>query len=127
MSWPKATDYNTAIQNPDDCFRDEELRKGQAAGDPVLGLPQPYRGNFAAVYQVNGADGQSWAVKCFTREVTDHQQRYQAISEHLAGPRPSFMVEFRYLEEGIKVLGSWYPVVKMRWIEGHPLNDFVRQ
>src|SRR6516162_1334912 len=103
MPWPQATDYNGAIQCPPVCFCDPDLRQGQAAGD-LFGLPRPHAGNFADVYQVqtvetSGAGGQAWAVKCFTREVSGLQDRYQAISEHLEHQRRRFMVGFRYLEE----------------------------
>jgi hypothetical protein len=126
MSWPSATDYNAAVQNPQVCFRDADLRAGQAVGD-LFGLPRPHSGNFADVYQVRGADGQGWAVKCFTRPVSGLRQRYQAISDHLRHAQRAFMVDFRYLEEGICVRGQWYPVVKMRWVEGFTLNAFVRE
>jgi hypothetical protein len=126
-SWPQATHYNAAIQHPQDCFADAELRQGSAVGDPFLGLPRPYAGNFADVYQVVCPTGQSWAVKCFTREVPDLRQRYQAISEHLERQKRPFTVEFRYLEEGIRVRGEWAPILKMRWVEGFTLNEFVRQ
>ena len=36
MTWPHATDYNAAVQNPQLCFRDEDLRQGQAVGDSCL-------------------------------------------------------------------------------------------
>jgi hypothetical protein len=126
MTWPQATDYNAAVQNPQVSFRDDDLRQGQAAGD-LFGLPRPHAGNFADVYQIQGADNQSWAVKCFTRPVANLHQRYQAISDHLHQTQRAFMVEFRYLEEGICVRGQWYPLVKMRWVEGFTLNDFIRQ
>ena len=100
MTWPQATDYNAAVQNPQLCFRDDDLRQGQAAG-ALFGLPCPHSGNFADVYQIQGADNQSWAVKCFTRPVTNLHQRYQAISGHLRQTQRAFMVEFHYLEEGI--------------------------
>ena len=37
------------------------------------------------------------------------------------------MVKFHYLEEGIRIHGQWYPLVKMRWVEGFTLNDFIRE
>jgi hypothetical protein len=126
MPWPTAADYNGAVQDPRTCFADEDLRAGNALSDPVMGLPLPYAGNFSVVYQVVSSSGEAWAVKCFTREVHDRRRRYQAIGEHLGGRRLPFTVEFRYLEEGIRVAGQWYPVVKMRWVEGQALNDFVR-
>src|SRR6266542_3589217 len=127
MRLPQPTDYNEAIQNPQHCFSDDELRRGTVVLTP-LGLPLAHSGNFADVYQVHGADGsQSWAVKCFTRKVEGLQQRYQAVSEHLHHAALRFMVDFRYLEEGIRVHGQWYPVLKMRWVEGRTLNVFVRE
>ncbi len=126
MPWPQATDYNAAVQNPRLCFGDDDLRQGQVVGDP-FGLPRPHSGNFADVYQVQGADQQSWAVKCFTRPVAGLHQRYQAISDHLRQTQRAFMVEFRYLEEGIFVRGQAYPLVKMRWVEGFRLNEFIRE
>ncbi len=126
MNWPNATDYNAAVQNPPLCFHDEDLRQGQAVGD-LFGLPRPHSGNFADVYQIQGGDGQSWAVKCFTRPVTGLRARYQAISEHLRQAQRAFMVEFHFLEEGVCIRGQWYSLVKMRWVEGFRLNEFIRE
>jgi hypothetical protein len=123
MPWPQAIDYNAAVQDPARCFADADLGQGQVAGD-VFGLPRPHSGNFADVYQVS-TGGASWAVKCFTRPADGLRQRYQAASDHLRLQRLPFMVDFCYLEEGIKVRGQWYPVLKMKWVEGLRLNEFV--
>jgi hypothetical protein len=127
MRLPHPTDYNEAIQHPRLCIRDDELRGGEVAVSP-LGLPRPYSGNFADVYRVNAADGKrSWAVKCFTRSVEGLRQRYQAISAHLHRANLSFLIDFQYLTEGICVRGEWFPVLKMHWVEGLTLNEFVRR
>lgn len=126
MPWPQPTDYNEAIQNPHLAFQDADLRRAEPAVD-ALGLPRPLSGNFADVYQVQGADGQAWAVKCFTRPVRGLHQRYKAVSEHLHEHALPFMVDFQYLEEGIRIRGAWFPVLKMRWVEGLTLNDFLRE
>jgi hypothetical protein len=36
------------------------------------------------------------------------------------------MVDFVFLDQGIRIRGNWYPVLKMRWVEGLPLNQFVK-
>ena len=120
-----ATDYNEAIQNPQVCFADADLREGHADG--LMGLPLPFSGNFADVYKMLGPNGKNWAVKCFTREVQGLHDRYQAISDHLQERSKPFMVEFQYLEQGIKVKGAWFPIVKMSWVEGFALNEFVAE
>jgi WD40 repeat protein len=125
MGWPLSQDYNEAIQSPRTSFADPELRQGQAALTP-LGLPLPRSGNFADVYEMTCPGGAKWAVKCFTRQVADQRERYAEISRHLQEVRLPFGVEFQYLVEGIRVRGRWYPVLKMRWVEGQLLNEFVR-
>jgi len=124
MPWPVSQDYNEAVQDPASCFADADLRAGQAATN-ALGLPLPCSGNFADVYQLRCPGGE-WAVKCFTRQVSGLHERYAAVSEHLAQARLSVAVEFQYLDQGIQIHGAWYPVVKMRWVEGLTLNEFVR-
>ena len=40
--------------------------------------------------------------------------------------RLPFMVDFQYLDEGVRIRGEWFPVLKMHWVEGGiPLNTFV--
>jgi hypothetical protein len=126
VAWPQPTDYNEAIQTPRLCFADAELRAGEALAS-AHGLPRPYSGNFADVYQIRSPDGRAWAVKCFTREVGPLERRYQAISDHLSNESPPFMVRFQFLNRGIRIRGSWFPVLKMDWVDGFTLNDFVRQ
>jgi hypothetical protein len=126
MAWPLSQDYNEAIQDPAQSFHDAELRAGQPTLN-ALGLPMPRSGNFADVYEVHcPATANKWAVKCFTREVPGLQQRYAAIGAHLAKLKLPFAVEFHYLEQGLRIRGQWCPILKMRWVEGLLLNEFVR-
>lgn len=127
MPWPLSQDYNEAVQSPALCFQDPELRQTEAA-TTAIGLPRPYSGNFADVYEM-GLPGRNhkWAVKCFTREVPGLRDRYTAISAYLRQVDLPFMVDFTYLDPGIRVRGLWYPILKMHWVEGLTLNAFVKQ
>lgn len=90
------------------------------------GLPRVASGNFACVYEVrNGA--RRIAVKCFTRQVSDLQRRYNLISQHLQGFWMPQLVRFEYQEQGIRVQGQPYPIVKMDWIDGEQLHNFVKK
>lgn len=126
MAWPETIDYNQAIQNPGVCFRDKELKQGRSAED-LFGVPRPYAGSFASVYHMTCPGDEMWAVKCFTREVRGLHARYEKISEHLKKRSLPFMVDFDYQEEGILVRGAWYPILKMRWVEGWTLNAFIEE
>jgi len=126
MPWPSSVDYNAAIQNL-------RLNAGERTGlrhcevaRNQLRLPLRWVGNFAAVYKVHCPQtNRTYAVKCFTRHVPHRQLRYREIAKHLEGADLPFTVDFKYLDEGIRVNGVWYPIVKMSWIEGHQLNKFV--
>lgn len=125
MSWPTSQDYNEAIQNAATSFADPDLKGGEVVLN-AIGLPVPRSGNFADVYEFKTADGKKWALKLFTRKVTGLQQRYAKIDEHLSRAQFPFTVGFKYLAEGIRVRGEWYPLLKMEWVEGFTLNEFVR-
>jgi hypothetical protein len=125
MTWPVSQDYNEAVQSPQTAFAEAELRGGEPVRNP-LGIPMPCSGNFADVYQLQGASGARWALKCFTRHVPGLQERYHQISKHLADTRLPFTVDFQYLAQGIRIGDQWYPILKMQWVEGQLLNEFVR-
>lgn len=124
-NWPTAGQFNESIQNVFASMADEELRGGVAAVNS-MGLPLLYSGGFADVYQVHcPTTGRTWAVKCFTKGASGLRERYRKISELLHVKALPFTVDFEYQERGIRINGLWYPIVKMQWIEGKTLNEFV--
>ena len=64
-------------------------------------------------------------MRCFTRAVNDQHARYGQLDTFLRATLPPAFVEFEYLEQGILVAGDWYPLVKMEWVNGEPMNKFV--
>ena len=127
MACPQSYEYNEAIQNLTVTAEDEELRRGEPALD-ALGVPSPFAGGFADVYKVHcPKTGNTWAVKCFTRDVQGRAQRYRTIADYLAQANLPFMVDFQYLDRGLRIRGRWQPIVKMRWVEGLALHQFVAQ
>ncbi len=125
MNWPTHSDYQDAMQNPGVCFQEPELKTGTAATD-MLGLPRVMSGNFASVYELH-CNGARWAVRCFVRQVPGQQGRYSRLSQHLNSLTTPYLVNFEYMLKGILVKGEWYPIVKMQWVEGVPLNTFIEE
>ena len=125
--WPNADDYRQAIQNLHDSVEDEELRAGQ----PSLNARRKatlWAGNFAVVFRIEcPATGKSWALKCFTREVSARRERYRHIAAALEAARLPFTVPFVHLDRGIQVRGRWFAAVKVEWVEGQTLNRFVEE
>lgn len=123
MPWPTPQDYNEAIQTPRLSLCDPELQGGQPDLSP-LGLPRPITGNFASVYRLR-CGAEDWAVRCFWREYADMQQRYEAISRHLAASALPYVVPCVYQPAGIVIRGQSFPLLKMRWLQGMLLNEYV--
>ena len=112
MPWPPLPEYNQAIQNLLATVTDEELREGVVTKAPNR-MPAQWNGNFATVYQVRCPQtGNTWALKCFTREAPNRQNRYRAISDCLHQAHLRSTVGFQYLERGIQIRGSWFPARK---------------
>jgi tRNA A-37 threonylcarbamoyl transferase component Bud32 len=123
MDWPTPQDYNEAMQAPWLSLNDRALKSGKPALD-VLGLPRPMTGAFASVYRLD-CDGRSYAVKLFLRKVLDQQQRYAELSNSINSKELLYTVGFQYQPEGVNIRGANYPILKMEWVEGENLDQFV--
>jgi hypothetical protein len=123
VSWPTPQDYNEALQNPKLSFSDPELAAGKPALTP-LGLPKPMTGAFASVYRMH-CKNRDWAVRCFLRNFPDQHDRYNKIEEHIIAAKLPFTVGFDYVEDGLLLQGTRYPILKMEWAEGQHLDQFI--
>jgi hypothetical protein len=123
MYLPRGDEYNVAVQNPRVAFTDIDLKNSLVEETP-LGLPKPYSGGFTITYKLSNLQ-KGWAVRCFHRDIQDLQKRYQAIESFLRKSPSQYFVDANYLPEGIRVNGKGYPIIKMVWLEGEPLNIFL--
>jgi hypothetical protein len=125
-SWPTGAEFNEAIQSPSLCFTDPELRRATAELNR-LQLPKVWSGQFAAVFKLRAAGGQSLAVRCFLRDVGDREDRYRAIDQYLTSQQPPGFSRFRYLKSGVRIKQGMFPVLVMNWVDGQTLDDYVLQ
>jgi len=123
VGMPSPDEYREAVQNPRFCFKDPELQGGAALTDK-LGLPRAFSGQFAVVFRLD-CGGRSYAVRCFTTHHPDQEERYAAIDAYLRQHQLPCMVQFEYQPQGIRLRGQWYPILKMEWVEGQTLDQFV--
>lgn len=122
-AWPDPADVLAAIQNPDAAFTDKGLQRCKAQTD-AMGMPRPRCGSFATVYRLE-CGSQAWAVRVFQNRVTDQERRYAAISRCLGAATPPAMVKFDYQTNGLRVNGTEYPLIKMEWIDGQMMSEYV--
>lgn len=123
--WPDLTDYHEALQQPRRSFSDAALQDAVIEPDR-FGMPKPATGGNAVVYKATHRKD-VWAVRCFLRPITDHAERYDAISAHLAKAKAPYMTRFHYLRDGIRVKGTGFPMVKMEWVQGVLLDRYVEE
>ncbi len=124
QTWPLNIDFTIAVQNPHLCFSDPDLKQSSTAKNS-RGRVLLWSGNFATVYKLTKGD-RAWAVRCFTRvPQSDVQQRYSLISEHLQQHPIPYLVNFEFIAQGILVGGSWYPILKMDWVEGTEIDRYI--
>ena len=123
MLFPTGDAYMLAVQHPRTAFVDPELQASAVETTP-LGLPKPYSGGFATTFRF-GNNGSQWAVRCFKQDIPDLPRRYTAISRLWRGVPDPLFVRAEYLSQGIRVGRDWYPVVKMDWVQGELLNQYI--
>lgn len=123
--WPSPQDYNEAIQNPRAVFDNALLQSGSAELN-ALGLPRAASGAFASVYKMNCA-GREHAVKCFLTLVHDSKDRYEMISRTVLGDDLEYTVDFEFMPSQMLIRGQRYPILRMDWVTGEPLNSYVER
>jgi hypothetical protein len=120
---PLSSEYRASIQNNRHVLQDSELQAGTVL-TTRLGLPLSWSGSFAIVFKIKTVRG-VYAVRCFTGRLSDQYERYQALSNHLRKHRPNSFVDFQFIQKGILVNNEWWPIIKMPWVEGVHLDQYV--
>jgi len=130
-AWPDLTEYHEAVQQPQRAFADPGLKVVTLELDR-FGMPKPATGGNAVVYKANEPGGfltfkKTWAIRCFLRPISDHAERYEAISKHLRKVRLPYDVNFQFLKQGIQIRSNWFPIVKMQWAKGDLLHSHIEK
>src|SRR5437879_8168292 len=106
-AWPDLTEYHEAVQHPPKAFADPGLKAVTLELDR-FGMPKPATGGNAVVYKGNEPGGlltfkKTWAIRCFLRPISDHAERYEAISKHLRKVRLPYYVNFQIIKKLIQI------------------------
>lgn len=81
-------------------------------------------GSYAVVFKAKD-NFNTYAIRCFISVEQESIERYKAISGHLNSINVPWSVNLSLLENEIEVNGMYYPVLKMDWINGKMLNDYI--
>lgn len=83
-------------------------------------------GAFAAVFK-GSLMGKSYAIRCFLSAEHETISRYNVICKYLNVIDSNWKTKCEYLENEIEINGNSFPVLKMEWLEGLLINQFVDQ
>ena len=124
MRYPSPEDYLKAVQRHES-FTTDDLRRCALVPHPLYGIPMPAAGTSAVVFKAV-VDGEPQALRFFTREDRWSSDRYDALRAHFTTHGLADVVAMpAWVDDGITVNGSTWPVVRMQWVDGHPLNKHV--
>lgn len=130
MQYPLISEYIEAIRSAEDNFdKLSNLRSElDANGNPVMSS-----GNFAVVFKMKDIEtGKMYAVKCFTREQEEREERYREIIKVLEHVKSPYFVSTQYYDKELFVDTSQsdeteFPVLVMDWVEGITLDRYIQQ
>ena len=88
-------------------------------------------GFFGTVFKMKDRqDGRIYAVKCFTKAQKGRDEAYRKISSALQCVRSEYIVDVEYLDDELYVYrgseGFNYSVLKMEWVTGKTLCEYLR-
>ena len=130
MQYPLISEYIDAILSAEDNMATLSNLS------PVLddrGRPVMSAGNFAVVFKMKSVDtGRCYAIKCFIKDQEGRAEAYQRISEELEFVSSPYLLHVQYLENELFVDTTQteqeeFPVLKMEWMEGKPLDAYLRE
>jgi len=83
-------------------------------------------GSYAVVFKAKDHYNE-FAIRCFISAEKENIDRYRNIDSYLKNLTASWITKIELLEGEINVGYQHYPVIKMDWVEGKLLNNFITQ
>ncbi|MGJ1502070.1 protein kinase domain-containing protein [Sphingobacterium multivorum] len=118
-------DIITAIKNSETFLRVPELQGAK----PRLnknGSPFAFVGGFNMVFQLEHQN-KKWAFRVWHVPMGEHTNRYRKISKYLSEKKLPYFADFIYEEKGILVNGNLLDTIRMEWLEGKLLKEYLEE
>lgn len=125
LTYPLPDDYSKAVQNPSHVFAPTDLRRATFPAPRGRSVPQAVAGSNAVVFRAR-VEGRDEAVRFFTRPASSSKERYSALAGVVAsGGLATALPAARWIDPGVHVNGIWWPLIRMDWVPGTPLDEYV--
>lgn len=118
-------DIVTAILNSDTFLKVPELR-GAKPRIESNGKPYAFTGGFNMVFQLEHQN-KKWALRVWHVPMGEHTDRYRKISKYFSEKKLPYFADFIYDEKGILVNGKLLDTIRMEWLEGKLLKEYIEE
>ncbi|MDQ0110530.1 serine/threonine protein kinase [Chitinophaga terrae (ex Kim and Jung 2007)] len=118
-------DIVTAILNSDTFLKVPEL-KGAKPRIESTGKPYAFTGGFNMVFQLEHQN-KKWAFRVWHVPMGEHTDRYRKISKYLSEKKLPYFADFIYDEKGILVNGNLLDTIRMEWLDGKLLKEYIEE
>lgn len=88
------------------------------------GYYEMYTGGFSVVFPVIVGD-EKWAFRCWQVTIDKAMERYKLLAAALPSYKLPYFIDFYYEEQGIVVSGTAYPTIRMKWVKGLNIKDYI--
>jgi tRNA A-37 threonylcarbamoyl transferase component Bud32 len=122
--WPSLREYTHCMRSAPLTFSDKDLK----AAKPFKKGNDIWRqiGKESVVFPMQG-ERKRYAVKCFLSDDPTRAERYKIVQEFFRKELPwnlhQNFLQFQYIEQGVRVKGEWFPILKMEWLPGASTLD----
>jgi hypothetical protein len=135
--WPTRRQYIDAMYNAHQFLRDPKLAGARVERDH-RNQPLYYGGSFSTAFRIKSKSGRPLALRVFHPDegvverqsvdaVVDRYRKIGGFFDKLARSRrlPPELIEFAMVRNGISIGGERLPILKMPWVSGRTLDDWI--
>lgn len=115
----------TSIKNLKTFLKVPELQ-GAVAVKKTNGQPFCYTGGFNMVFKLEHHE-KKWAFRVWHVPFGANKERFQKIANYLENKNLPYFATFVYDSKGLLVNGTLQDTIRMEWLEGKLLKDFLRE
>lgn len=99
---------------------------------PLMGKNYPlyYPGGFAFTFKITDYNiKHDYALRVWTKNVDEIEVRANALSNYLRGHKSAhyFVENYDYISQGLNIRNQWVDVIKMNWIDGDTLFEYLKK
>lgn len=123
---PTIPNIRTSVENQNVLVLDDHARHGTFMRDARNRLIA-YAGGFSVVFPYETTDGKKWAFRCWHSDISNSRRRYKTISKAISDSNLDFLCNFEYIDKGINVDGTIYPTIRMKWVDGISIKEYIWQ